>query len=288
MRSKQGFAAVVLGAAALLLSASSAAASVTLGQLAPTTGLGHCNPNDLVEPSVTSGPSYAAAGSGTITAWSTNAGANTGQRMTMKVFRKTSDPNTYAVVAHDGPRDLVQNTLNTFSTSIPVKAGDLIGLHPVTVATSTTYCDFPVTGDSYLFINNSDLADNSSAAFTDTQPNDRLNVSAVLVPSNAFSLGAVLRSKKHGTATLTVTLPGPGEFVVAGNGLTTSAPGALQSTAVAGPGDYQLTVRTTGKKKAKLNRKGKVAIAPTLTYTPAGGDASSQTTSIVLRLKKRR
>ena len=45
----------------------------------------------------------------------------------MKVFRKVADPLTYTVVGHDGPRSLTPSIVNTFETSIPVRAGDVLG-----------------------------------------------------------------------------------------------------------------------------------------------------------------
>jgi hypothetical protein len=277
-----------LAAIALAINPVTARASITVGQLAPTTSLGFCNATfDRLDPSVTSGNSYAFPAAGTVTFWSTNAGPNTGQKMIMKIFRTVSEPDTYSVVAHDGPRDLTQSTLNTFSTSIPVRAGDLLGLNSFTAATSMTYCAFPVAGDPYLF-RSGDLTDGESASFADSQPDERLNISAVFTPSNAFMIGAVRRNKKIGTATLTVSVPGPGELVVTGSGLTTAAPGGVSSTAVAGAGDVQVLVAATGAKRKKLKKKRNVSVAPTLTYTPTGGDAATQTTAVKLKLKRKK
>lgn len=277
-----------LAAIALAINAVTARASITIGQLAPTASLGFCNATfDRLDPSVTSGNSYAFPAAGTVTSWSTNAGPNTGQKMIMKIFRRVSEPDTYSVVAHDGPRDLTPSTLNTFSTSISVRAGDLLGLNSFTAATSMTYCAFPVTGDPYLF-RSGDLTDGASASFAGSQPDERLNISAVFTPSNAFTLGAVQRNQKAGTATLTVSVPGPGELVVTGAGLTTAAPGGVSSTAVADAGDIQVLIAATGAKRKKLKRKRKVSVAPTLTYTPTGGDAANQTTSVKLKVKRKR
>jgi hypothetical protein len=278
----------LLAAVALAVSAATARASITLGQLAPTTNTGFCNSNDdRLDPTVTSGNTYVVPGAGTLTSWSTNAGANTGQEMTMKVFRRVSEPDEYAVVGHDGPRDLIQNSLNSFTTGIAVKAGDVLGLNSPTTGTAATYCDFPAMGESYPF-HSGDLADGQSASFTDTQLGDRLNISAVVVPSNGFSIGAVQRSRKSGTATLTVSVPGPGELVTSGAGLTTAAPGAVPSTAVAGPGDVQILIRATGAKGKKLKKKGKVSVTPSVTYTPSGGDAATQATAVTLKLKHKK
>ncbi len=118
-----------LSALSLIASASPAAASVTLGQLAPgsppatkCTGVS----TDFLQPSVDSGSSYVVPSTGTITSWSTNAAAPAGQTYTMKVFRQIAGA-TYGVVGHDGPRTLTGGVLNTFPASVPVNADDVIG-----------------------------------------------------------------------------------------------------------------------------------------------------------------
>jgi hypothetical protein len=289
MRSMRGFASVVFGAVVVaMVGAPGAEASITLGQLAPSPGTGFCAGFDRVQPSVSSGNGYVVPAAGTITSWSTNAGANAGQHMAMKVFRNVSG-NTYSVVGHDGPQPLTENTLNTFAASIAVKAGDVVGMDTPSTGSDATYCDFPVIGDSYLAHTGS-LSDGASAPFNVTQPDDRLNITAVFVPSNVFSFGGIRRNTKAGTATLAVELPGPGELTISGAGLTAAAPGALPSTAVSGPGEVQVLIRATGAKLRKLRKKGKVALSANVTYTPSGGDASAQAEAVPLKrkLKKRR
>lgn len=279
-----------LTALALGIGAATARASITLGQVAPAAATGFCNGGlERLQPTVTGGAGYVAPGAGTVTSWSTRTGPNTGQEMTMHVFRKTADPSHYTVVAHDGPRSLTQSALNTFATSIPVRAGDVVGMESLAPGgnPTATYCDYPATGESYLYHSGA-LTDGGSADFTDSVPNERLNISAVFVPSSAFTIGATQRHKKSGTASLTVTLPGPGELTATGTGLTTSAPGGVPSTAVSGAGDVKVLIHATGAKKRRLRRTGKVRVGPTLTYTPTGGDPSNQSTSVLLKLKKRR
>lgn len=53
----------------------------------------------------------------------------------------------------------------------------------------------------------------------------------------------------------------------------------------AAAGGTQLLVRAIGKKKRKLNRTGKVKITVAITYTPDGGDPSTQ--SVKVKLKKK-
>jgi len=112
-------------------------------------------------------------------------------------------------------------------------------------------------------------------------------------PSNAFTLGKVKRNKRKGTATIPVTLPGPGTLALTGKGLVTQRPAARAGTAaktVSAAGTVKLTLKV---KKAKLKRKlkktGKLKVAATITYTPNNGDPAAQTlkTKLVKKLKHR-
>jgi hypothetical protein len=262
---------------------SPAAASVTIGQLAPGAAAAGCNQeNDWVQPTVTSGNSYVVPGAGTITSWSTNAAAGAGRMLAMKIFRKTGDPNVYAVVGHGGPYPLAGGLVNTFPASIPVKAGDLLGVNATNAGTINTACFFSVPGEPTLYFFGN-LNDGQSAAFVN-DPGTRPNVTAVFAPSNTVTVGNTTRNKKKGTATLNLTLPNPGELTASGNGVKASSAGAVSSKAVPA-GAAQLLIKAKGKKKRKLNEKGKVKVSLAVTYTPTGGDPGTQ--SVKVKLKKR-
>jgi hypothetical protein len=110
-------------------------------------------------------------------------------------------------------------------------------------------------------------------------------VFAVFVkPSNAFTLGGIQRNKKKGTASLTVSVPYAGDLALSGKGV--KAAGATQAVAVTAPGNVKLLIKAKGKKRKTLNETGKVRVRPNITYTPTGGDPSSQSKS--LKLKKLR
>ena len=277
-----------LAALSLTASASPATASVTIGRLDPAPSISCAGSTlDLIEPTVKSGtgyvvPSIPSVSALMISSWSHNGAPAAGTLtavgpLTLKVFRKVADPATYQVVGHD-TRDLIPNTLNTFQARLPVQPGDVIGTNTAQPATSA--CTFSDPGETYMSTATaSNLADGQSAAFVPGSPNRSLNVSAVVSPSNLFTLGTVTRNKKKGTATVDVNVPNPGQLALSGNGVKSqqASPGA--------PGEIELLIRATGKKKKKLNRKGKVKINPTITYTPTGGDPSSQ--SIKVKLKRK-
>jgi hypothetical protein len=180
----------VTALASLALFSASAAAQITVGQLAPTAALeancGYEEPWDEFQTSVASGASYAVpAPGGVITSWSTNAGPGAGQLFEMKIFRPLG-PNLYFVVAHDGPRPLIPSTLNTFPVSIPVRAGDILGVHiPTELETAPTACEFktgsPLDIERYK---EGDAADLSAFVLTTGFESSefRYNVAATVLP----------------------------------------------------------------------------------------------------------
>jgi Domain of unknown function (DUF5050) len=99
-------------------------------------------------------------------------------------------------------------------------------------------------------------------------------------PSNEFSFGRPLLNVRKGIARLPVTVPGPGELALSGIGV-------IASRAVAAPtagATVRLSIKAKGKRQRSLNRTGQVTIKPRITYTPAGGAASTQ--SVKVKLKK--
>jgi hypothetical protein len=274
----------------LAAGASTGRASITLGQLGPD---GSPPPIcsivavDQAQQSVTSGNTYVVpttVAQGTITSWSHNATGGPEQTLTMKIFRKVSEPARYMVIGHDGPRPLAESTLNTFTTSIPVKPGDVLGLNQGSGG-GGTQCRFPVPGELDHSLRFGNLGDGESEDFIFGDGGYRLNMSAVLVPANTFSLSPITRNKKKGTASLTATVPNPGELTGSGKGVkVSSAAGAVTSKTVAAPGEVKLTIRAKGRNQATLNETGKVKVKPKISYTPTGGDPSTQ--SVKVKLKK--
>jgi len=129
-----------------------------------------------------------------------------------------------------------------------------------------------------------DLADGEAAEFELGTEFD-LDLQAVFVPDNTFSLGGIARNKRKGTVTLTVNVPNPGELTGSGKDVRVAGAAVISKTVTA-PGDVQLTIRAKGRKQRKLNDTGKVRVQTRITYTPTGGDP--RTRSRKLRLKKKR
>jgi hypothetical protein len=140
--------ASLLAVATALLTPTAARAQITIGQLPIGTPTTPCTsgPFDLWQSKVAAGSGYTAPASGVITSWSTTAAAGGEQQLEFKVFRANGE-NSVRVVAHDGPRKLTPNTVNSFGLRIPVQAGDIIGLNNLNASLATpNACQFE-TGD---------------------------------------------------------------------------------------------------------------------------------------------
>jgi hypothetical protein len=275
--------ALVLATLGLTASAAPAAASVTVGQTAPGATVACFANFDRLQFAVSSGNSYIVPAtdgitSWTVKSWSTKASA-TGGELTLKIFRRVSDL-TYTVVGHDGPRVTAANTLNTFPVAgnLLVKPGDYVGLHDVT---DNQGCTFAGTGGDVRHVRSGNLGDGESGSFL-SFTGERVNISALLDPTNTLTLAGTKVNKKKGTATIRVDVPNPGQLVLSGNGVKTGTARA------AGPGPVKLTVRARGKKKRKLRAKGKVKLAPRVTYTPTGGAANTLSTALKLKKKTKK
>src|SRR5262249_16576224 len=269
--------ASALAGLSLATYASDAIASVTIGQAAPAPPPNTCSnlTADWLQPTVMSGNSYVVPAVGTITSWTTRASSTpSGQRYTMKVFRHVSGSN-YTVVGHDGPHPLANGAINTFPTSIGVMPGDLLGMNDNDLAAPvSTACIYASPGNTVYF-RSGNLADAGSGSFLSPAANSRMNIQAVFEPSNSFTIGATLRDRKRGTATLAVILPNPGELTGSGNGAAVASAPAVTSESV-GAGQAQLLIKAKGKKKRKLNDRGKVKLNVAITYTPVNGDPGTQ------------
>jgi hypothetical protein len=250
---------------------------VTIGQLpadAPSPGC--VTPNvDYLQTSVTGGNLYIAREAGTITSWSTISSGG-GAAYVFKIFRRTTDPDVFQVIGHAQAHALAFGR-NVVGVSLSVESGDMIGLNESGAPNS---CTFPMPGDSVLS-RAGNLSDGAMGAFG-PQNDVRLNLSAVLVPDNGFTLGGITRDRRRGTATVTATTSNPGTVTVSGKGLKKRAP---RNVAVAGPVTFQIA--TIGKTKRRLGRKGRITVPVTVTFFPTGGDPSSQLIRLKLKTIRR-
>jgi hypothetical protein len=103
------------------------------------------------------------------------------------------------------------------------------------------------------------------------------------IPSNVFTLDTTQRNKKKGTATLNITLPNSGALTVSGNGVTAASAGQATIAQAVSAGPTRVLIKAKGKKKAKLNRTGKVKVDIAITFTPTNGTANTQAVEMNLR-----
>src|SRR6266487_849316 len=163
-----------LACCAALGAAAPALGSVTIGQLPGEPPSPTCMASgfDYLQPSITGGNLYVARQAGTITSWTTNS-SGPGATYVLKIFRRTTDPDSFQVIAHS-PAQTLSSGLNTYSVSLPVKSGDLLGYHESGPPNS---CTFFLPGDTVLN-RAGDLSDGVAGTFAPR--NDmRLNLQAV-------------------------------------------------------------------------------------------------------------
>lgn len=257
--------ALVAALAALLLATATATAQaqVTIGQLAPSgTPVSECEypgPYDEVQTAVASGNGYTAPVSGVLTSWSTNAGLGPNQQLGLKVFRRTG-PNTFLVVASD-LRPIASNVLNTFPVSIPVQAGDLIGLHIPAETTAPTACTFE-TGDlrEEIHYQEGDAAPGSTIT-TESFSGSRLNVSANILPPPVLS----------GISLTTGSIAGGAQVAIAGANFASVTGVSFGSTPVA------FTVPSEGQIVATAPASATLGAVPVTVTTAAGTATAPQT-----------
>jgi hypothetical protein len=277
-------ASLVAVAAVIATSASPAGAAVTIGQTGTLPG--SCTPDEAyVQKTVASGPGYSPSVSGVITSWSAAGDSDPNQTMVLMVLRPDS-ATQFTSVGNDIVRTLTPNTLNTFTgLRLPIEPSQRIAVY--LPAGSDASCEFP-TGNP---------ADDPGYSipfgvglppigvpfdYSGSDIGYRVNAQAVVEPTNTFTLGKAKLNKKKGTATVTATVPNPGELTGSGGGAKVAAGAVTSKTVTAG--QAKLVIRAKGKKKTTLNETGKVTVKPKITYTPTSGALSTQ--SIKVKLKK--
>ena len=257
-------------------------------------------------------PSYATP-HGVLTSWrfhsSTDPAAGA---VRLKIFHYTGTGLAFKVLAESSQKTLEPDTAYDFKERIPVDQGDLLGLTAVDDAeVGITVPDTPQ--NQLAQFGGGDIPPGQTGTATIAWPNLRPSVAATIEPDAdadgfgdvsqdrcpvdrttqapcQFSFGKLKRNKKRGTAVLPVTVPGAGTLSLSGKGVvgqqaSTSRAASAGRRAVTSASTVKLVVKGKGKKKKKLNRTGKVKLNLAITYTPAGGDPSTQ--SMKVKLKKK-
>jgi hypothetical protein len=168
------------GAAGLLL-AGTASAATTLGEtFVPA--------NAFTQPSIglqsqSPGNGYAAPSPGVITSWSFQASFGAVPiGLKLKVGRPAGGSN-FTIVGESAPKNPISNQLNTYTdVSIPVQAGDVIGLWPGTAVFEAHFFQFIGPGAGFRgVVHAGDLAPGDTDGFEAPQ-SEQFDVSATLEP----------------------------------------------------------------------------------------------------------
>jgi hypothetical protein len=171
------------------------------------------------------------------------------------------------------------NATTSYNVQLPIRIGDYIGID--CCSPGAPGAEFFVPGPAIRYEWQPSLADGGPGRpplFTNLY---EIALNAEI--TTTFTVDAITRNKKNGTATLTITVAHAGELTGAGKGVKV-ANAAVISKTVSAPGSVQLLIKAKGKKKKKLNSTGKVKVKPRITYTPTGGE--SGTRAVKVKLKK--
>jgi ABC-type phosphate transport system substrate-binding protein len=111
----------------------------------------------------------------------------------------------------------------------------------------------------------------------------------VVKPPNNFTLPRKSISSKTGGATISVKLPGPGQFEMVGTAKVGKKQIKVGRTVLnaSKAGTFSLQLKPSAAAKRQLRKKGSLRVSLELTFTPVGGDENSSTSSIVLKLKQK-
>ena len=281
MRSR-GTLLVGLTAVVLIATAASAQGAVTIGSNLASTVAGTsyncgvpCTTANLALTTDVAPNGLTSPVNGTVTSWRVKSGS-TGNPLKLRVLTLgtaltftgagTSAIGTTTGGGIDGP----------FATSLPIKIGDAIGID---ISNSALIFADNAAG-TQVYWNMPQLADGSPRAGLTRNATETL-VQATVEPTSTLGLSAQpVLNKKKGTATLTISVPNPGQLDFSGTGVNIAETAAVKT--VTAPGPVKFLIRATGK---KLKKKGKVGVTATFTFTPTGGAASTQSTSLKLRKK---
>ncbi len=242
-------------------------ATLWTAQAMAATGIGHAAGDSPCGQSVTifqTGVSSLAAsytvpsGQWVLSSWSTQAGPSGGQ-MAAVVVRPTGVPNQYSVVGVSATETLTPNTLDTFSTAIPVQAGDLLGEW----VDSTAYCanGSGNPGDTYSFSTPGNPLPSAGDTFSTTNLSTyTMDIAGTLTPAASVAASSlfVCYSKWEQDGGAVFQLPQALQLLAAGYWLPTAVPGTVDGGT--NVGDYHLVCNPPPD------------VSPTDSYVGDGGD----------------
>jgi hypothetical protein len=281
--------AVGLAAAAVLVPASTAGATVTIGS-----NLGRlpsipfaCGPCTAVQATLAS-DSAAAHGivspvNGTIFQWKIRSAGSGNTPAALRVVRPLSG----GLFTGSGTSATVTpspSATSAYRVELPITIGDKLGL------------DFQ-SGAIY-FVNNPNgsrdsfeppLSDGAPGRAPDSTFSSReVAINADIEPTSRFTAKA--KAKRGGKVKVTAEVPNPGTLVAGDKSkrLTAAArkpPKLLKAITVqvAGPGQATVKVKATKAARSRLASRGKLKAGVKIVFTPLGGEAAARVIGVKLR-----
>jgi hypothetical protein len=182
MKARTAVAAFTAILATLALGAVPAQASIALGQTSDNSlGFFSTAASTEVETASEGALSYTVpAGGGVITSWSNRAESLDHGQIKLKIYRPSAEANPLTVIAESAPEAITPDRLNTYSTYIPVEAGDLLGMTRTAGTSASVFFFSMAPGDKLAQAQGADDPPGSSTTFAPAQPDARLDLSAVL------------------------------------------------------------------------------------------------------------
>jgi hypothetical protein len=106
---------------------------------------------------------------------------------------------------------------------------------------------------------------------------DEGSIELALRPSNEFDLANPERDEEHGTAEFVIDVPNPGSLELTGTDKLKPAVARVEAA-----GETTLAVVPRGPAKEALNERGRVTVKAEVTYTPEGGEPSTDKRRVTL------
>jgi hypothetical protein len=242
----------------------------------------------LFATAVIPGQTMTAPCDGTITRFRLNGIVRPANHYSLRVIRDNGN-GTYTGTATSAPVAISVEGVNEYPTSLPISAGEGIGIDFLdslesyglrwvggTQVKAGYFYAFPADGTpaaptgpaTFYYLVNADIA---CSPPTIPPPPPPLRV----LPSNEFSVVKLKKTK------LTLKLASAGTVSVT----DAKAKSKLlkPSSVSGGPGQVVVTLKLTAAAKKALTKKGKVKARATITFTPTGGSASTQSRRLTVR-----
>jgi hypothetical protein len=201
---------------------------------------------------------------GTVTAWLYRAAASATTQISLRVLHPNGGL-SFTGAGTSSAVPVVGGVQGQFGTALPIGIGDGIGVN----ARGAQVVTGGVSGASQGFWTLPPLADGSTRHAT-VAPDAETMVQAIVQPTNTVRFGPIRRNKRKGTAGVVVAVPNAGTLSYAGLGVAATGPPRIDA-----PGEIQVRVRSAGRKRNRLRKRGTAWVAPQITFVPVHGDAGT-------------